>query len=413
MEYINRKIDSIIQKIIARDKSILLLGPRQTGKTTPISHITHNLYLSFADPGVRIRYEKEPATLIGEVSALPKTNKNIRPLVIIDEVQKVPDIMDSIQILIDKKQANFILTGSSARKLRRTNQNMLPGRLIPLKLDPLSLNEMKPSKLPASRGEVYNEAIKTPPLKDLLLFGTLPGIWLTQNKLDKETDLNAYTTIYLEEEVRAESLVRQLGPFARFLELAAAENGQIINLHKLSQEIGVAHTTISAYFSILEDCLIIKRISPLTKSKTRKKLTRTDKYLFFDLGVRRLAAKEGVHLPRASWGPLFEQWVGLELSKLIHLSGTNATLRFFRDPTGPEVDWIIEHNQRLIPIEVKWHDNPTLKDAKHLCVFLKEYPQARKGFIVCQTPRPIKLAKNILAIPWASLPEFFNEQIKA
>ena len=143
------------------------------------------------------------------------------------------------QDLIDRGRANFILTGSSARKLRRGARiNLLPGRVAALRIDPFSLLEL--------------------PAKDLherLLYGSLPGILSVGNNVDRETDLESYVTTYLEEEVRAEAVVRNLGDFARFLELAASESGGIINLRKLSQEIGVAHTTIGAYYQILEDCL--------------------------------------------------------------------------------------------------------------------------------------------------------------
>ena len=208
---------------------------------------------------------------------------------------------------------------------------------------------------------------------------------------------------YLEEEVRAEALVRNLSPFGRFLELAASESGGLINLRKLSQEIGVSHVTIGAYFQILEDCLILERIDPLTRSATRKKLTRGSKYLFFDLGVRRLAAQEGRRLPRESWGKLLEQWVGLELLRSMRQG--SGRLRFWRDAAGPEVDWVIERERRLMPIEVKWTEMPTRKDARHLQTFLAEYPEAEEGFIVCRTPRALQLAPRIRAIPWQDLAE--------
>ena len=220
------------------------------------------------------------------MGAILQRSKDSRPLVILDEIQKVPTILDTVQDMIDAQAADFIITGSSARKLRRgVDVNLLPGRVVTFRLDPFSLRE-----LPATD------------LNERLMYGSLPGIVAVKAVDDRETDLGSYVTTYLEEEVRAEAVVRNIGHFARFLELAASESGGIVNLRKLSQEIGVSHTTIGAYYQILEDCLIAERIEPLTQSKTRKKLTRSDKYLFFDLGVRRLAAGKGQGFPGTLWG---------------------------------------------------------------------------------------------------------------
>ena len=212
-------------------------------------------------------------------------------------------------------------------------------------------------------------------------------------------------TTYLEEEVRAEAVVRNLGDFARFLELSASESGGIVNLRKLLQEIGVSHTTIGAYYQILEDCLIAERIEPLTQSKTRKKLTKSEKYLFFDLGVRRLAAHEGTRLPKETLGLLFEQFIGLELLRNARTKGHGAKIRFWRDPDGPEVDWVIDEEGAYIPLEVKWTENPTHSDIRHLEVFLSEYKSSKEGFLVCRVPRKTKLSDNVSAIPWQSIGE--------
>ena len=389
MKYIKRLIEDRIRHTLERDKSVLLLGARQTGKTTLTNRFKHDLLISFVEPDIRQRYEKSPHLLKGEVESLVAAETNKRPLVILDEVQKVPVILDVVQDLIDHGKANFILTGSSSRKLRRGAQvNLIPGRIVAFRMDPFSLQEV--------------------PAKDLnerLFYGSLPGILAVQKQSDRETDLESYVTIYLEEEIRAEAAVRNLGDFARFLELAASESGGIINLRKLSQEIGVSHTTIGAYYRILEDCLIAERIEPLTKSKTRKKLTKSEKYLFFDLGVRRLAAHEGTRPPRDTMGMLFEQFVGLELLRSTHIRGHGTKIRFWRDPDGPEVDWVIDEDGIYTPLEVKWTDNPTAGDIRHLEVFLSEYKSAKTGFLICRVPRKAKLSEKVFALPWQSIDE--------
>ncbi len=387
MKYIKRAIESKIRDTLHRNKSVLLLGARQTGKTTLIDQFKYDLMLTFVEPDIRQRYEKSPHLFKGEVESLGKSKAWKRPLVIVDEVQKVPAILDVIQDLIDRKKANFILTGSSARKLRTgARVNLFPGRIVAFRMDPFSVQEFSALDL-----------------NERLLYGSLPGILGVKKFSDREVDLGSYVTTYLEEEVRSEAIVRNLGVFARFLELAASESGGIINLRKLSQEIGVSHTTIGSYYQILEDCLVAERVEPLTQSKTRKKLTKSEKYLFFDLGVRRLAANEGTRLPRDTLGMLFEQFVGLELLRGTHIKGHGAKIRFWRDPDGPEVDWVIDQEGAYTPVEVKWTDNPMTKDIRHLEVFLSEYSSARLGFLICQVPRKIKLSEKIFALPWQSL----------
>jgi predicted AAA+ superfamily ATPase len=391
MKYIPRLLEGRIKYALHRGKSVLLLGARQTGKTTLIRQFKHDLAISFVEPDIRQRYEKSPHLLKGEVESMTSPAGGGRPLIVLDEVQKVPVILDAVQDLIDRGKADFILTGSSARKLRKgTEINLLPGRVIAFRMDPFSLKEF-----PAKN------------LNERLIYGSLPGIIAVSSPADRETDLESYVTTYLEEEVRAEAVVRNLGDFARFLELAASESGGIVNLRKLSQEIGVSHTTIGAYYQILLDCLIAERIEPLTQSKTRKKLTKSEKYLFFDAGVRRLAAHEGTKLSRDTMGRIFEQFIGLELLRNAHIRGKGARIRFWRDPDGPEVDWVIDEEGVYTPLEVKLTENPSQSDIRHLEVFLSEYKSARTGYLVCRVPRMAKLSDKVTALPWQFVDEIF------
>jgi predicted AAA+ superfamily ATPase len=384
---IPRIIESRLRRALERQKSVLLLGPRQTGKTTLVEALKPDLLLNFLRPEVRQRYERTPQQLGTEVEALAERARSRKPLVVLDEVQRVPELVNAVQDLVDRKLARFVLTGSSARKLRRgPSVNLLPGRLLPLRLDPLSLAERIP-----------------PTLSEALLYGSLPGIALAADDAAREEDLRAYTTLYLEEEVRAEALVRNLGKFSRFLQLAALEAGNISHFRGIAQELGVAHTTVAGYYEILEDCLIAERIEALSESRTRKKLTKAPSYLFFDLGVRRAAADEGRRLPPRVLGALFEQFVGLELLRATREVSASLKLRFWRDPDGPEVDWIVMGEDRWVPVEVKWSDAPGERDTRHLQTFLAEYPKAHEGFVVCRTPRRFKLAPRITAVPWQEI----------
>ncbi len=388
MGYIYRNAQKPLEKYLKSNKSVLLLGPRQTGKTTLLEQIPADLRLSLVAPRTRRRYEKDPGLLSQEIEQLQKNKNKKRLRIIVDEVQKVPELLDVAQDIIDRDKAQFILTGSSARKLRRMKSiNLLPGRVLQMYLDPLSLDELD-----------------NPRLEDLLLQGSLPGV-LTDPQADlQDAQLESYVDTYLEEEVRAEALVRNLGAFSRFLELVGIESGKIFSFRNLSQELGISHTTVADYFGILEDCLIAERIEPITHSATRKKLTRSCRYLLFDMGVRRFCAREPRQLSNPRMGELFEHWVGLELVRLARHSSPKCRLRFWRDPGGPEVDWVLERNREYIPVEVKWNEAPKREDAKHLRLFLSEYPQAKKAYIVCRTPRAYSIDANITALPWQAIP---------
>lgn len=383
-----RQLQPALDRHLARGKSILLLGPRQTGKTTLLGELHADLTVSLASPAVRQRYERDPSALADEIAALPApATRRTLPLVTIDEVQKVPALMDLGQDLIDRRQARFVFTGSSARRLRRGRElNLLPGRVVVLRLDPLTLEE----RLPRS-------------LDDALLDGALPAVCTTKDTADREADLRSYVETYLEEEVRQEALVRNVGAYGRFVEMAAREAGRVANYTRVSQDVGVSSVTIQAYYEILCDCLVAERVDPVTRSASRKKLTKASRYLLFDTGVARVAAREGRRLPRSRMGELFEQFVGIEVVRFCRLHAPDARLRFWRDPDGPEVDWVLEHPGGFLPIEVKLADRPTLRDARHLHVFLEEYG-GQRGLIACSAPRPLQLSNSVTAIPWRDLP---------
>jgi len=255
-------------------------------------------------------------------------------------------------------------------------------------MDPLLIDEM---------------ASLSPSIQDLLLFGSLPEIILDKSVENREEDLFSYVTTYLEEEIRSEALVRNIGAFGNFLKLAALESGSISNFHKLAQDIGVSNPTISEYYQILVDCLVAERVEALSQSHTRKKLIKSPKFLIYDLGVRRIAAGEGRDIPDKYMGALFEQWVGLEILRLLRTIPIKSTLLFWRNQAGAEVDWVVEQDNNYTPVEVKWTDNPHVQDARHVQTFIDEYPNSSCGYLVCRVPRDQKLTNNVTAIPWKEL----------
>jgi len=390
--FVERQVAVPIEKALARGKSVLLLGPRQCGKTTLIeTHFKVDISISFLRAEWRQRYEQSPDLLIHEIEAEVKTSQKI-PLVFIDEVQKVPQIMDAIQYLIDKKMAQFILTGSSARKLRRGHEvNLLPGRIIVMRVDPFNMQEI---------------ANLNTPLEQLLCYGSLPEILLEKNEQAREETLHSYVNTYLEEEIRAEALVRKVDLFSRFLELSASEAGGVVNLQKLSQALGISRLTIQNYFEILEDCLVAEKIEPYlnAQNNVRQRLSKSSKYLLFDLGIRRMSAREGAQLPTKMMGYLFEQFIGLELLRQTRLMMPAIKICYWRDHNGPEVDYVIVQDKKVVPIEVKWTDKPSRADAKHLEFFMELY-DVKEGYIICRTPKKMMITPHIMALPWQMLKE--------
>ncbi len=383
----NRTITPRLLATIERGKSILLFGPRQTGKTSLVTRLKHDLYINLMRASALQRYEANPDTLLKEITALNKSLGH-PPLVIIDEVQKLPAITDTVQILIDDKIAQFIITGSSARKIK----NLLPGRVIKYTLSPLMLNEINDQALD---------------LKFILENGSLPEIF--SMKLQNEIDeiLSSYVNLYIEEEVRKEALVRNIANFSNFLQLACIESGNIVNLRAIGSEVGVTHNTITEYYRILQDCMLVEIIAPLTKSATRKRLTKASKYLIYDLGVRRIGAGESLNLSIRSMSFNFEQFVGLELCRIARQHPKKIKVLYWRSHDGPEVDYVLEIAGQYIPIEVKWTENPGLKDMRHLLTFISEY-SVQRAYIICRCDLPRLLDHNVLALPWNQLPEMFN-----
>lgn len=387
---ITREITHKIDQAWARGKSILLLGPRQTGKTTLSKKYDFDLNINFLSSRMRQAYEANPDLIMKEVFALKK-NKNVR--VLVDEVQKVPLIMDPIQYLIDEKKAQFFITGSSARKLKQqADINLLPGRVVAFRLDAVTLEEFFVDDL-----------------NQLLDYGQLPGILTSADTADKEDLLQTYVDVYLEEEIRKEAQLKKLPEFFHFLQLAAEQAGHVCSYSGIAQDTGLSHVTVKSYYEILESTLIADRIEPIVSNPHRKKLIRSPRYLFFDMGVRRLAAKQGLKQPLSVNGLLFEQWIGLEILKFLRSHKLKSTLHFWQDPGVAEVDWVIRKEQNYFPIEVKLRDKILPSDIKHLNSFIKEYSCPRGGVVIFTGANPQQIDEHIIAYPWSHLPKLLSK----
>ncbi|MDQ7823349.1 MAG: DUF4143 domain-containing protein [Candidatus Eremiobacteraeota bacterium] len=238
---------------------------------------------------------------------------------------------------------------------------------------------------------------------DRLAYGALPGV-VAADKVDRPELLRAFSLIHLEEEIRREAFVRDWGAFVRFLRLAATESGGVLNYATLSLETGVTLPTVKSYYQLLEDMFIGFTVPAYTRSR-RKNLLSTPRFLFFDTGVRNAAAglMPSSELVLANPGPLFEQWVGIELWKrLCYLR--EGTLHYQRSKDGMEIDYIIEKEGTLTPVEAKWTEHPSPADGRHLLKFLYENKgRARHGYVICRAPQPMKLNDLVTALPWFCL----------
>ncbi|HAM70420.1 MAG TPA: hypothetical protein DCM86_02115 [Verrucomicrobiales bacterium] len=404
-----------LQEKLGRPYVHILFGARQTGKSTLLRSLIPDpaLSIDLADPRERSRYLADPGELINRCRALPANRKG--QMVLIDEAQAVPEIFNSVQVLYDsdKERWRFVLCGSSARKLRMTGANLLPGRSMLHRLYPLTLAEHPAdtqrsphaqSPLPlAWRDPRGRRLFPAGDLESRLTFGELPGV-VCAPVSDRAELLKTYALNHLEEEIRREAFVRDWGAFVRFLNLAARESGQILNYANIAQETGLSKPTVKAYYQLLEDMFIGFSVPAFSRSP-RKNLLSTPRFLFFDLGVRHAAAGLDAvpEIVRAQPGPIFEQWVGIELWNRIQYLGGGG-LHHLRTKDGAEIDFIVERKNALTPIEVKWTKRPALSDARHILRFLEEHPkEARHGYIICRIDRPSRLHEQVTALPWSDL----------
>lgn len=406
MTYRNRWLESSLSSPASQGKVRLLFGARQTGKSTLLERVMaeakSRTFFNLQDSSLRQAFERRPHSFSEALLAKPGTGH----AVLVDEIQKVPALLEEIQWLHDRhpRRFEFLLTGSSARRLRASSANLLPGRSHLFHLFPITQPERgaraRVLPLPMESADSFFPARS---LHDLLLLGSLPGVSLEPAE-SAVRSLETYSQVYIEEEIRREGMVRDLGAFGRFLELAAVSSGKTINLVKLSNESGVAKATIRDYYHVLVDTFVGDWLEPFVRSH-RKRLLTTPKFFFFDLGVRNAAARLALddNLLAIQGGDLLEHWVGLELMHRARMLGRAYRVGFWRTVGGAEVDFVLRTPQEVVPIEVKWTGNPTLRDARHILRFFDDHPDARQGYVVCRVSEPRQLHERVTAIPWSEL----------
>jgi len=349
-------------------KSHFLLGPRQTGKTSLIRHFLKNVRVyDLLDHSIYLALSQNPGRLAQEL--LPRDH-----WIVVDEIQRLPVLLNEIHRLIETRGVHFLLTGSSARKLRRGGVNLLGGRARTKYFHPLTYQEL---------GDRFD-------LHRAINRGLLPSIYFSD---DPKADLEAYAGLYLQQEIVAEGVTRNIPAFSRFLKIAALCNGTIVNFTNVANDAQVPRTTVYEYFEILKDTLVLGELPPWRKSKKRKPLA-SSKYFFFDGGV--LATLQGREFRSGTpeFGEAFETYLMHELcSYRDYVSG--EPLSFWRSTSGFEVDFIIGDHTAM---EVKAKENVSLQDIKSLRA-LAEEKRLKRYLCVSLEPRRRKI-EGVMVLPF-------------
>jgi len=361
-----------IQKFIdCNNESFFLWGPRQVGKSTLLKEkFPNSLYYDLLLSNEFNRLIKKPSLLREEILASEKNKQ----AVIIDEIQKIPILLDEVQWMMVNKGIRFILCGSSARKLKRNHGNLLGGRALRYELYPLVSKE-----------------INNFDLLKALNSGLIPRHYLAQNH---QKLLESYIGDYLREEINSEALTRNVPIFSHFLKSAAFSNGEIINFHNIASDCGISVPTVKNYFSILEDTLLARFI-PSYRAQPKRRVIKSPKFYFFDLGiVNSLLKRKKIEPGTELFGRALEHFILQELIAYSHYSDLNYDISYWRTASGIEVDFILGQNEVVIEVKGSEVKNRHLKGLK---AFNEEY-QTKKSIIVSMDPRP-RLISDIKVLP--------------
>lgn len=358
-------------------KSQFLLGPRMTGKTTYIrNELQDRVSLSWnlLDGRLRMRVLSDPGILKEEIEARDLHDC----LVVIDEIQKAPLLLEEVQFLIEERNIRFLLTGSSARKLRSGGVNLLGGRAGHITMHPLVFPEIQDTNYTLER---------------IFQSGLLPSAFCSEHP---DEELNDYVALYLNEEIQAEGVTRKLPQFSRFLEVAALSNTQMINFTNIASDVGVSRQAVTGWYQVLVDTLIGYELPSFTNGKKRKTYG-MPKFYFFDLGVAR--ALQNAPVPtsiQTEYGAFFEHYVFMELRSYLDYIQSKEVLSYWRTTSNFEVDFVLGEK---VAIETKTTKKADSKDYRGLKAFMEEGICGRY-ILVCCEERPRKLGNGIEVMPW-------------
>ena len=355
-------------------ETFFLWGPRQTGKTT-LLRVTYPdaFWIDLLKAEEFRRYLERPELLREELAARPDARQ-----VVIDEIQKVPALLDEVHWLLENRATHVAMCGSSARKVRRGGANLLGGRAVRCELHGLTTAEIGP----------------TADLDRLLNHGYLPRIYEADRP---HRMLDAYAATYLKEEVAAEGLVRDLPAFSEFLSIAALSDTELVNFSTIARECGVSSPTVKAYFGILEDTLLTRWV-PAYRKRPKRRVIGAPKLFFFDVGVVNQLARRG-RLERRSalYGKAFENWVFHELAAWNAYGERTARISHWRLASGIEVDFIV--NDMELAIEAKASPKITSDHLKGLRHLWTDHPEVARRCVVCLEPRARTTEDGIEILP--------------
>ena len=356
--------------------SVFIFGPRGTGKTQWIKSAfqsVEHIYFDLLDSKIYRMFEAKPESIHMHIP------KGYSGWIIIDEVQRIPELLNEVHRAIEHRSQKFILTGSSARKLRRQGVNLLAGRALRYRMHPLTIQELD--------GEFS--------LEHALTLGMLPATYTYD---DPDKYLETYVESYLREEVQQEGLTRSISAFARFLEVASYSQGGAVNTSEIAREVGIDRQVIMNYFSILND-LLLSHSLPVFSKLAKRKLVQKDKFYFFDAGVyNKLRPKGLLDTPQDIGGIALETLVMQSILANIDYYNIDSKVFYWRTVSGVEVDFIIYGEDALIAIEVKHSENITAKMTKGLVSFSEDYPMA-KLYVFYRGSSINYLSNGIVAIP--------------
>lgn len=340
-----------------RNKSFFLFGPRGTGKTTWVkSAFPKALYLDLLEAELFNDFLANPARLEDFIP------RGFNDWIIIDEIQKVPQLLNEIHRLIETRHFHFVLTGSNARKLREKGQNLLAGRALTYYMHPLTTIEL---------GHDFD-------IDRSLTFGQLPSLNIEP---DPKKYLESYVRTYLQEEIQQEGLTRNIAAFARFLETASFSQGSVLNVSEIAREAAVERKVVENYFTILEDLLIGYRIGVFSK-KAKRRLVSHQKFYFFDVGVYRTIRPMGpLDMPQMAEGVAYESLFFQELLAVNDYFDLGYKLFYFHTATGHEVDFIAYGKRGIKAFEIKRTGKISSSMLTGLKIFLKDYPSAQAFFV--------------------------------
>lgn len=368
---------------LSKSNSFFIFGARGTGKSTLLRAALDpkkSLFIDLLDLQTEDAFRLNPGELKNRLQSMPHLD-----WVIIDEIQKLPRLLDTVHQLIEERKLKFALSGSSARKLKRGAANLLAGRAFVYHLFPLTSVE---------RASEFD-------LLEALNWGSLPKLLELPDPSDRREYLRAYALTYLKEEIQLEQIVRKLDPFRSFLEVAAQSNAQIINYRKIGLDVGVNTLTVQSYFSILEDTLLGFRLPPYHRS-IRKRQRSNPKFYFFDPGVMRaLAGTLGSPLvpSTSAFGAAFEHWVILEIHRLAEYARKDWRLSYLRTKDDAEIDLIIDRpGEKTLCIEIKSTENLR---ADQLTSFMRLSRDFKNSEAWCLSLDPdSKQIENIRCLHW-------------